>query len=46
MAVLSDGTPLFVNTMYSCLATVSPGSRFKPIWRRLISRLAPEIVVI
>jgi len=43
VAVLSDGTPLFVNTMYSCLATVSPGYSFKPIWRPpFISRLAPE----
>jgi uncharacterized protein (TIGR03032 family) len=39
----SDGRPLFVNTKFSCLATVSDGHSFKPIWTPpFISRLAPE----
>ncbi len=39
----SDGRPLFVNTLFSCLATVSDGHSFKPVWRpAFISRLAPE----
>ena len=43
VAALGDGTPLFVNTSFSCLATVSPGFSFKPTWwPPFISRLAPE----
>jgi uncharacterized protein (TIGR03032 family) len=39
----SDGRPLFVNTKFSCLAAVSDGHSFKPIWTPpFISRLAPE----
>ena len=39
----SDGRPLFVNTKFSCLATVSDGHSFRPIWTPpFISRLAPE----
>ena len=39
----SDGRPLFVNTKFSCLAEVSDGHSFKPIWTPpFISRLAPE----
>ena len=39
----SDGRPLFVNTKFSCLATVSDGHSFRPIWTpSFISRLAPE----
>lgn len=38
-----DGAPLFVNTLFSCLATVSPGYSFRPLWRpAFISRLAAE----
>lgn len=38
-----DGRPLFVNTLFSCLATVSDGHSFKPVWKPgFISRLAPE----
>jgi uncharacterized protein (TIGR03032 family) len=43
--VASDaaGRPVFVNTVFSCLATVSEGASFKPLWRPpFISRLAPE----
>jgi len=43
IAVLADGTPIFVNTAYSCIATVSEGFNFKPLWwPPFISRLAPE----
>lgn len=39
----ADGRPLFVNTRFSCLATVSDGFSFKPIWQpRFVTRLAPE----
>lgn len=37
------GRPVFVNTLFSCLATVSEGKSFRPVWRpRFISRLVPE----
>jgi uncharacterized protein (TIGR03032 family) len=39
----SDGRPLFVNTLFSCLATVSDGHSFRPVWQpAFISRLAAE----
>jgi uncharacterized protein (TIGR03032 family) len=39
----SNGRPLFVNTLFSCIATVSDSHSFKPIWKpSFISRLAPE----
>lgn len=39
----ADGAPLFVNTLFGCLATVSPGYSFRPLWRPpFISRLAAE----
>ena len=39
----ADGQPLFVNTLFSCIATVSDGHSFKPVWKpSFISRLAPE----
>ncbi len=38
-----DGRPIFVNTLFGCLATVSDGHSFKPLWRPpFISRLAAE----
>jgi uncharacterized protein (TIGR03032 family) len=38
-----NGTPVFVNTLFSCLATVSETHSFKPIWKPpFISKLAPE----
>ncbi len=38
-----DGRPIFVNTAYSCVAQVSDGFSFRPLWRPpFISRLAPE----
>ena len=38
-----DGRPIFVNTLFSCIATVSEDHSFKPIWKpAFISKLAPE----
>ena len=35
--------PVFVNTLFSCLATVSDRASFRPLWRpKFISALAPE----
>jgi uncharacterized protein (TIGR03032 family) len=43
IAANSKGRPIFVNTLFSCLATVSPRYSFEPIWKPdFISRLAPE----
>jgi uncharacterized protein (TIGR03032 family) len=43
VAVDRSGRLVFVNTKYSCLATVSPTQGFAPIWKPpFISRLAPE----
>jgi uncharacterized protein (TIGR03032 family) len=37
------GRPVFVNTLFNCIATVSEGYSFKPLWRPpFISRLAAE----
>lgn len=39
----TDGRPLFVNTMFSCIASVSDGHSFRPVWKpRFISKLAAE----
>jgi uncharacterized protein (TIGR03032 family) len=39
----ADGRPIFVNTLFSCIATVSDGHSFRPIWKPVfISRLVPE----
>jgi uncharacterized protein (TIGR03032 family) len=39
----SDGRPLFVNTLFSCIASVSDDHSFRPLWTpAFISRLAPE----
>ena len=43
IGVGADGRPVFVNTLFSCLATVSESHSFRPVWRPpFISRLAPE----
>lgn len=43
MAVEASGRLVFVNTRYSCLATLSHASSFKPLWRpKFVSRLAAE----
>jgi uncharacterized protein (TIGR03032 family) len=39
----ADERPIFVNTLFSCLATVSDGHSFKPVWKpAFVSRLAAE----
>ena len=39
----ADGRPLFVNTLFNCIATVSDGYSFKPLWQPpFISKLAAE----
>jgi len=43
VGVDKDGSVVFVNTKYSCLATLDLTRSFKPIWKPpFISRLAPE----
>ena len=38
-----SGRPLFVNTKYSCLATIDPDYSFRPVWKPpFISELVPE----
>lgn len=37
------GRPIFINTLFSCLATISEAKSFRPLWRPgFISKLAPE----
>lgn len=43
IAVTGDGAVVFVNTLFSCLATTSPRASFAPLWRPpFVSRLAAE----
>src|SRR4051794_15542995 len=43
VAIAPEGPPIFVNTLFSCLATVSESHNFRPLWQPpFISRLAPE----
>jgi len=43
VVILGNGRPLFVNTLFSCLAEASDGHNFRPTWRPpFITRLAPE----
>ncbi|HVY19330.1 MAG TPA: TIGR03032 family protein [Bauldia sp.] len=43
LSVRRDGQVVFVNTRYSCLATLSATHSFRPIWKpAFISRLVPE----
>lgn len=43
VGVLPSGRPLFVNTLFSCLATVDESSSFRPVWQpRFVSALRPE----
>lgn len=43
LAVDGDGALVFVNTLFSCLATTSATHSFRPLWRPpFISRLAAE----
>ena len=39
----ADGVPIFVNTAFSCLATLSPGCSFAPTWQPpFITKLAGD----
>ena len=39
----ADGRPVFVNTLFGCIAAVSDGYSFRPLWKPpFISRLAAE----
>lgn len=43
LALGADGRPVFANTLFSCIATVSDTESFVPLWRPgFISRLAAE----
>lgn len=43
IAVDDAGRPVFVNTLFSCLAAPSEAKSFRPLWQpNFISRLAPE----
>ncbi len=43
VAVAGDGRPLFVNTRFSCLATIDERFNFRPVWQPpFISQLTPE----
>lgn len=43
LALDADGRIVFVNTLFSCLATTSETHSFRPLWRpRFISKLAAE----
>ena len=43
LAFDAGGAPVFVNTLFSCIATVSATHSFRPLWRpRFVSRLAAE----
>ncbi|MCA9166351.1 MAG: TIGR03032 family protein [Planctomycetales bacterium] len=43
LSVDSQGRPLFVNTAFSCLATVDERRSFRPLWKPpFISELVPE----
>jgi uncharacterized protein (TIGR03032 family) len=43
LAFGADGRPLFVNSLFSCLATVDERYSFRPLWRPpFIGKLAPE----
>lgn len=43
LAVLGDGSIVFANTLFSCVATVSLTHSFRPLWRpRFVDRYAAE----
>lgn len=43
IGVCGDGSVVFANTKYSCLAALDPVHSFRPIWKpKFISKLAPE----
>jgi uncharacterized protein (TIGR03032 family) len=43
IGIARDGRPVFVNTLFSCLATVDESASFAPVWQPgFISKLAAE----
>jgi uncharacterized protein (TIGR03032 family) len=43
VAILPGGRPLFVNTLFSCIAEASDGFNFRLMWKpKFITKLAPE----
>ena len=43
LALDQAGRPVFANTLFSCLATISEAKSFRPLWRPgFVSKLAPE----
>lgn len=43
VGVLASGRPVFINTLFSCLATVDESASFRSVWApRFISALAPQ----
>jgi uncharacterized protein (TIGR03032 family) len=43
VGILPSGRPIFVNTLFSCLAAVDEQSSFRPFWKpRFVSALRPE----
>ena len=43
LGILPDGRPVFANTLFSCVATVSDTDSFVPLWKpTFISKLAAE----
>lgn len=43
IAVAADGRPIFVNTLFSCLATISETHSFEPLWKpSFVTKLAAE----
>jgi uncharacterized protein (TIGR03032 family) len=43
VGVLASGRPLFINTLFSCVATVDESSSFCPVWNPpFVSMLAPQ----
>ena len=43
IGVLPSGRPVFINTLFSCLATIDEASSFRPVWQPpFITALRPE----
>ncbi len=43
MAIDADGRPVFVNTLFNCIATIDEQHSFRPLWKPgWVSKLAPE----
>lgn len=43
LVLTAEGAPLFVNTVFSCLAKLTPGCSFQPVWQPpFIDALKPE----